>query len=224
MFLKVFTDLVLVLILIGGSYYGYKRGLIRLLARPLRPYLSLLVAFNYCRPLGSFAITPIIENPISELIKKYLYERFAVTYLKEGTEEIPTALRLALTGLGAELLGEAHTLEDALEIIRLTLSDMLVDLLSTVIAFLLIYIITKLAISLLVNLIDSLADKCLLGAVNRFLGIVVSFALSFIAARLVAFGIYHLINAEVINAPSFDGGPLFRFFISFSPLGLLLSF
>lgn len=224
MFLKVFTDLILVFILIGGSYYGYKRGLIMLLARPLRPYLSLLVAFNYCRPLGSFAITPIIEKPITELIRKYLYDRFIGASLEEGIEEIPTVLRLALTGLGVGIKGEAHTLEDAMEIILLTLSDMLVDLLSTVIAFLLIFIITKLAISLLVNLIDLLADKSLLGAVNRFLGIVVSFALSLIAARLVAVGIYHLMDAKVIDASSFNGGPLFRFFISFSPLGLLLGF
>lgn len=62
MFLTVFVEVILLSILIGGSYYGYCKGFFCLAVKPARAVLRIGAAFCFCVPLGDAIITPIISE------------------------------------------------------------------------------------------------------------------------------------------------------------------
>ena len=62
MFLTVFVEVILLAILIGGSYYGYNKGFFSLAIKPARTVLRIGVAFCFCVPLGDAVFLPIIAD------------------------------------------------------------------------------------------------------------------------------------------------------------------
>ena len=62
MFLNIVLDVILVAILIGGSGYGYNKGLFKMTAGPVRLFLCIVVSLTYCSAVGSNFIAPILQN------------------------------------------------------------------------------------------------------------------------------------------------------------------
>nr|MBE6545484.1 hypothetical protein [Oscillospiraceae bacterium] len=60
MFLTVFFEVILLAILIGGSYYGYNKGFFVLAIRPAKAVLRVGAAFCFCVPLGEAVILPLV--------------------------------------------------------------------------------------------------------------------------------------------------------------------
>ena len=63
MLLNVLFEILLLAILIGGSYYGIKMGFIKIAAKPIKFIFALAVAFSLCKAVGTYIIAPINSCP-----------------------------------------------------------------------------------------------------------------------------------------------------------------
>ena len=92
----------------------------------------------------------------------------------------------------------------------------------------LLFLLSKLLISVGITVVNTFVSAGALGKVNKAMGFVLAGCLAFLAAWAVTgvvdfffhLGIFN--NSELIR--NFEGGLLYRMFISFSPIELLLSF
>ena len=66
MFLNIFLEVILLTIIVGGSYYGYSKGFFKIAARPARILLCLALSFTFSRVVGSIYIAPVISSRINE--------------------------------------------------------------------------------------------------------------------------------------------------------------
>ena len=62
MFLNIFFDVILVTILIGGSSYGYNKGLFKMTIGPARLILCVALSLTYCGVVGSYIVIPIAQE------------------------------------------------------------------------------------------------------------------------------------------------------------------
>ena len=228
MFLNLLIDLILVLILVIGSYYGYTRGLFRMLARPMRFALCLAVAFWLCRPIGEAIISPLIEVPIESYISDFVYDKLLGLDPEQAIDEIPTLLKISAAAFNIGLDPTAETIGDATEKIIASLSLSLVKLISTAIAFLGLLLLSRLVSKLLVELLDYVVNFGLLGSINRILGVLLSCVFGFLIAWLIVGGLDFLFHSSLFAGASevenFEGGPIYTLFLRFSLIRLLFSF
>ena len=228
MFLNVLLDVILILILVGGSYYGYTRGLFRILARPMRFILCLLLSLSLCRVVGEAIIAPLIEAPITNYISEFMLERCVGLSSGAAVEKIPTLMRVAAAAFNVTLDTTAETVGEAVEGIVLSVATPLVSMIATAASFLLLLVISRIAFKFIVDIADGIFNFGIIGSINRFFGVVLSCAFAFFAAWLFAAFTDFLFRTALFDGSEllrdFEGGPIFRFFMSFSPIRLLLSF
>ena len=62
MFLNIFLDIVLVAILIGGSSYGYSKGLFKMTVGPAKMIVSIVLSLNYCGVIGRIIVEPALQE------------------------------------------------------------------------------------------------------------------------------------------------------------------
>ena len=65
-------DLILAVILLIGMIVGYKRGFIASISVPIRRILSLLIAFGFAASFGEAVITPLLSEPITNIVADVL--------------------------------------------------------------------------------------------------------------------------------------------------------
>ena len=73
MFLNILLDIVLIFILIGGSHYGYNKGLFKLALAPSKILLSLFISFSFSGIVGEDIIAPFIISRINISHLDYVY-------------------------------------------------------------------------------------------------------------------------------------------------------
>lgn len=66
MFLNIFLEVILITILVGGSYYGYNKGFFKMAAGPVRLLLCVAVSFAFSRTVGDYFVAPIIRSHMDE--------------------------------------------------------------------------------------------------------------------------------------------------------------
>ncbi len=229
MFLKIFFEVVLIGLLVGGSYYGIKMGFFNIAAKPIKFVLGLLFAFSLCNVVGTYIIAPMIQAPITNYIKEFMYDNCANLSPDNVVEEMPTLLKMAGAAFNVQIADMSGSTTDAvLDNIILNLTSPAVILISIGIAFILLFLLSKLLFSGGILLINSVFDIGILGKINRTMGFILAGLLAFLAAWALV-GIvdffFHLSifdGVEVIR--SFRGGWIYRLFNSLSPIELLLSF
>ena len=97
-----------------------------------------------------------------------------------------------------------------------------------VISFVVLLIIANIGLAIALSVIKSLFKSGVLGAFNRFLGVVFGVSFFFIIAWALAVLIEFLVNLpsameyEIIR--SFNGGMVYNFLNEYNPIELLLSF
>lgn len=228
MFLNVIFDLVLILILVLGSYYGYSRGLFRMLARPVRLLFCFVFAFSLCRITGEMFIVPIINTPITNYIRDFIHHQCLGLDPNQVLNNIPTLIKISAAVFDIEIDTAAEKVSDLTERIVFSLSAPTVKIISIAIAFIALFVMARLISKLLIELVDSVVNLGLVGSLNRSLGVVFSCVFAFALAWLFATGTDFLLHSSlfynVTYIKAFDGGPIYRFFISFSIVRLLFSF
>lgn len=229
MALNVIIDLVLCAIIVLGAIVGVVRGFIRIAAKPVKFIAAIVIAFSLCNPVAEKIVSPIIDSSVTNYISDFLDERVDELTPENVDEELPTILKVAasLFDIDIEAKIEEGTGEAVDDIVS-TLASPVVRIISIGIAFIGLYFLSKLALALALFLIDLVFKNGLFGTLNKILGFIFSTVISIAAAWAVAVLISFVFNLpafasnEAIN--EFTGGFFFRFFNTYNPVELLLSF
>ena len=113
MALTIILEILLIAVLVGGSYYGIATGFFKLATKPLKLIAALLFAYALCGVVGKFVIAPIIQSPITNYVKDFMYEHCDSLEPGEVVEEIPTLLKMA--GAAFNVTAKKQSIMDKLE-------------------------------------------------------------------------------------------------------------
>lgn len=228
MLLDLLVELVLIAVLLGGSYLGYVKGLFRLVAGPIRILGGLLLSAGLSIPIGEQVIAPIIRIPITNYIFEALYDRINLNAPSSAAEDLPTLIKIASAVFGYDVDYDSDSSADVITAIAESVALPMARLLSILISFVILLAMSGLIIRLLMRFICFLADFCLVSWFDRALGVVLSGAMSFIVAWVTVCAFDFLIHMPIFYdmnlVKDFSGGPLYDFFVGFNPIRLLLSF
>lgn len=228
--MKIVLEIILIAFLLFELVWGYKRGFIKALAKPVRFFASIVTAVWLAKPLSSKFIQPIIEklvkNPLTNQIEDYLNTNCPTIGPENAHDELPTLLKLAASYENIDITKFSST--DFIPVIVDKLVSPVIVLISVVITFILTYFLAKLLYTFVIACLSSTLNKGVIGLPNRILGSVfcLLFAIVIAWAFVMIFGL--IINSNVFSdaawAQGFEGGPVYRFFSKNSPLDILLSF
>ena len=230
MFANVLFDIIIVAILAVGAIVGIKNGFIDTIARPVKFVAALALAFSLAASIGNAIVEPIIGPAISHKLTDILVEKYSEITAATANESLPTLIKFAASLCGVDVAGVASGADgiSAIEAISQAVTAPVVDIMSTIFGFIIVYFASKIILNVIMLLINSMVDGGLIGAVNKTLGCVVTLFLAFIVVwALTSFSEFILNIPAVASADwvqGFSGGPIYKFFRSFTPLDLLLSF
>ncbi len=232
MLLNIILNILLVGFIIGGVYFGCRRGFIGIAARPIKVFAAIAITVACCGSVGEALVKPVIDAPITNYVSDYLYENCGG--LDDGSvgDELPTLLKMAAGISGIDVEQVASDAKDGgravIDALADVLTDPVINMISVVIAFVLIYIASKIALGLLLRLINHSLRRGVLGWVNKTVGSLFGLLLSIIicwgAVALLEFVFHSPLFAENSTFSEFDGVFLYGFFKDFNPIELLLSF
>ena len=224
------VDIVLVLILLFGFFFGIKRGFVKTVAKPIKIIAAFAIAFLLAAPVGEIFVSPIVSEPITNKLTGILTERTAGLAASEISDGVPTLLKFAagLCGVSVEEVATGNTTDEIVLSLTEALVSPVIQIVSSIVAFVLLYIASRILLRLLLSIVDSIVDGGAVGAINKLLGCVFGVTFAFAAAwALVAvfdFVVYVPAVQDMDWVSEFNGGYVYNFFKSVSPLDLLLSF
>ena len=70
--LSLVVELVLLLILCLGVYFGARRGFVRIATGPIKLLLSVIAAYNLCDVVAGLCLVPAMQIPITNILVRYL--------------------------------------------------------------------------------------------------------------------------------------------------------
>ena len=228
MFLGFFLEVVLICILAGVSYYGYRRGLFRIIVSPLRRIISFLLAFSFSDYVARAFVCPLIRTPVKSYLTEILLERTNETDLYIPTSNLPPIVKIVASLCTESLEAIGSAAEISIERILEGVSEPLLLLISRLIAFILLYLLFMILIRLGVSLLDSIFCIGVIERINRSLGLMLSFVLALFCAWAFASLADYLFRLDLFSESDLAGelrlGPLYTFFREFSPIRLILTF
>ena len=226
---KLLLELILLGILGLGVYFGLKNGFVSIMARPVKLFAAIMLAIAICSGVARVVIVPIIDAPITNYISSFLYDNCSAITPETTADEVPTLLKISAAVFNIDLYAVALKAEgNVIEAIVSNLADPAIYVISVVISFVLCYIIGRVLFSILLFLIDVFVKGGLLGRVNRTLGVIFGIGVAFIGAWAFTGAVEFILNTQIFAGSDLsmasNGGMLYRFFNSFSPIELLLRF
>ncbi len=229
MVLTIIIDILLLGMIGFGIFWGIKNGFISAIAKPVKFFASLLFAILLSSVAATAIIEPMIEVPLTGQISDYLVEKCDDITPDNAKDKVPTVLKFAAGVVNVDLEEiEGGTTEEYITALVETLAHPVVHLFATIIAFILLYFIFKLIFSLLLWLTNLMFKKGVVGVVNKIFGAVATTAFAMVVAWGFVSVFDYFINLSFIAenswAMNFNGGFLYDFFKSVSPIDLLLSF
>ena len=229
MLFKILVDVILVLVIIVGAIFGFKRGFFLTVTKPVKWFLAFLLAFALAGPVADSVIQPIIEEPVTNQLTEYLEEKCEGITPENADKKLPTLLKLAAGAFDIDVNkigedGEGSFISAIVDELALPA----VHLVSVILSFFLTYILAKIALSISISLLNHVFEVGVLDTFNKALGLVFGAAFAFVAAWLLVVVFGYVISIPAVAktefASSFEGGLIYNFFKKMSPLDLLLSF
>ena len=229
MILNIVVDIVLVAIVLIGAIVGIKKGFVRMAAKPVKFVAAIALAFAICSGVAETFITPLIEEPITNYVSEFLYENCSNLTADNAAEELPTLLKISAAIFNINVTDVAEGAGNAvIDAIVDNFTAPVINVISVIISFVVVYLLASLVFSIVLAIINAIFSNGVLGVLNKILGFIFTGAVAFIAswalAVLFAFVIHlpMLEGVELLN--EFDGGFIYNFFNTYSPIELLLSF
>ena len=227
MLTDIIFDIVLVLLLLLGIFIGAKRGFIGTIAKPVRLALSVFLSFNLCEAVGEKIVKPIISVPITSQIAEIINEKYSeITAATSGN--LPTIIKLAAGLAGIDLAELGVEGENYVEALISMITDPIVSIAATILAFVGLFIILMLTLRLALWIINMMIDNGFVGVANRIVGSIFTFSFALVIVWAIASVTEFVFNIPVVRemqwVQDFNGGFIYRFFKGLSPLELLLSF
>ena len=222
-------DLILLCILAGGSYAGIKFGFIKIAAKPIKTVASLSFALLLCKGVGTAVISPIIQAPVTNYIKDFMYTNCANLTPDNVSDEIPTLLKMAGAAFNVNMNAASSVSTDKLlDSLVFNLTSPTVNFIGVIIAFVILLLIGRLLISLGVYLVNSYCQSGVIAKVNKVMGFVLAGLLSLLFVWAFVSVLEFFLHLPMFDnsaaVQGFTGGFIYRMFVSLSPLELLLSF
>ena len=227
---NIIFDVLLVGILLAGAIIGYKNGFLDTVARPVKFIAALALAFSLASTVGEFLVEPIIGPAISHKLSDILVEKYSEITAANANESLPTLIKFAASMCGVNVENIASSAEgvSAIEAIVEAVTAPVVEIMGVIFGFVIAYFASKIFLNLAMSVINTMISGGIIGSVNKALGCVLTLFLAFVVVWGITSFSEFIFNIPVIAstdwAESFSGGPVYRFFRSFTPLDLLLSF
>ncbi len=223
------VDIILVGIVLLGVYVGYKYGFVKIAAKPLKIVLVLFTAFRFSASFAKAVVAPLISPSVTKYVSSVLTERVGALTAENAADKLPTVLKISAAIFGIDIneisASETGSLADRIAE-ELTLP--LINLISVIISFVVLYILARITLALVILLFNSLVSRGPVGVLNRWLGVLLSTAFFFVIAwaAAVVFDVVVAMPAFADNSAlaGFEGGAVYKFFNTYNPLELLLSF
>ena len=227
--MNIIIDIILCAIVALGVYIGFRCGLLKIAAKPVKFFAVLAFAIGFAKRFAKTVVAPFIGPSVTGYVSSFLRDNSAEITAENVSEKLPTVLKISAAVFNIDVNEIASTATDSVvERIIEKLTAPLISLVAVVISFLLLYVLGKLLFALLVSLLNGIASHGVLGILNKTLGVVFSTAL-FI---LIAWGVA-VVMELVFSMPAFsenpaisgfEGGIVYKFFNTYNPIELILSF
>lgn len=230
MAVNVIFDIILVGILVAGAILGYKNGFIDTVAKPVKFVLAIALALSLAGTVGQYVVEPIIGPAISHKLSDILVEKYSEITAANANESLPTLIKFAASMCGVNIEGVASTADgvSVIEAVVNAVTAPVVDIMGTIFGFVIVYFASKILLNVVMIFVNSAVSRGIVGALNRTLGCVLTLFLAFVVVWAVTSVSEFILNIPIIASAqwveNFTGGPVYRFFRSFTPLDLLLSF
>lgn len=229
MIANIIVDALLMIVILIGAILGWKRGFLKMIAKPVKAVAAFAVAVSCAGSFSASVTEPRIGQALLNRIGDYISTKCAEITAENAAEELPTIFKIAA---GIFNINIDETVADAGDQVARALVDALagpaVTLICQIFSGLILFVGCSLLFSLMVFLIGLFVERGVVGVVNRILGVIFSVAFFFIAEWLLVmvFGIVRNTDllAGVAWLQGFEGGPFFGFFEKFDLVELLLSF
>jgi uncharacterized membrane protein required for colicin V production len=227
---NVIFDIILVGILVAGAILGYKNGFIDTVAKPVKFVLAIALALSLAGKVGQYVVEPIIGPAISHKLSDILVEKYSEVTAANANESLPTLIKFAASMCGVNIEGVASTADgvSVIEAVVNAVTAPVVDIMGTIFGFVIVYFASKILLNVVMIFVNSAVSRGIVGALNRTLGCVLTLFLAFVVVWAVTSVSEFILNIPIIASAqwveNFTGGPVYRFFRSFTPLDLLLSF
>lgn len=227
MLVNIVLDIILVAILVIGAIWGIKKGFIGAIAKPVKLTLALVMSYTTCRGLSEKIVMPLISHPISSQIAEILKSKYSdITSVSSG--DLPTLVKLAAIIGGIDLNNIEADGAEYIDLVIARITEPAVSVISLMISFVLLFIVLMVIFSVLIYIIDRMIDNGVAGAMNKIAGCLFTLVFAFGIVWCIASSIEFIFSvpalAETEAIKEFTGGFIYRFFKSFSPVDLLLSF
>ena len=227
--LDVVIEILLCAIIVLGFIIGMKRGFINLAAKPLKTIAAVVVAFCYCSVIASSVVTPWIEAPIASYIKDFMYENCASLTSENVNEELPTLIKIAAATFGidiSEVAGNATV--SVIDAVVENLTAPVVSIISNIISFVGLFIVSVIIFGIVLWLLNVIFSRGIFGLFNKLIGTIFGTAFSVLAAWGIAVIIEIVFRSPIFAEneliAAFEGGYVYKFFNTYNPIELLLSF
>lgn len=227
--LEIIIDVILCALIVFGVVFGVKKGFINLAARPVKAVAAIVIAFSCCSALATSVVTPMIDAPITNYVKDFLYDNCSSLTAENINEELPTLIKIAAAVFGinvTDVAGNATT--SVVDAVVENLTGPVINVISIIIAFVALYIFSKIVLNIAFWLIDLIFKRGVFGALNRILGLVFGAAVSILASWALAAILSVIFHLPIFEGneliANFEGGFVYKFFNTYNPIELLLSF
>ena len=217
---NIILDLVLVLLIAFGFYFGWKRGFLRIVLKTFAGLFSAVIAASFFGSLAAVLKEKYVYTFVHGKLTEALGDLTSGASAESIAEAIPSGLRdtAALVGIDLGAMAETATKEGQNAILTFVedASHSVSQMIASAAAFILIFLGAFLVLRVLSTPINAIVMRIpVLGHINRFLGLLFGAAtaliLSWLFVLLVGFldGALSLSFLEVND--SWIGGLFYRF-------------
>ena len=204
-------------------------GFVNIAAKPIKVVASFFFAYALCSVIGKGLIAPMIQAPVTNYIKSFMYENCANLNPDNVMEEVPTLIKMAgAISKDGVAISAGQTTDEIIDTVITRYTSPFAELVSVIFAFVILFFVAKLLIMLGIHLVNTFCSGGVLSKINKIMGFVLAGFLSILAAwafvSVTDFFLHLPIFDGSVAVREFNGGLLYRLFNSLSPLELLLSF
>ena len=230
MFVNLIFDAILVGILVVGAIIGIKNGFIDTVARPFKFVAAIGLAFSLAASIGSGVVEPIIGPAISNKLSDILVTKYAEITAETANESLPTLIKFAASMCDIDISSVASGAAgvSAIEAIVNSVTAPVVSIMSTIFGFVIVYLVAKIFLNFIMIFVNALVSRGVIDLVNKALGCVFTLFLAFVVVWALTSVSEFVLNLPALESVTwiegFTGGFIYKFFKSFTPLDLLLSF
>ena len=226
MVINIVVDLIILAIFVLFVSIGIRKGFLATVAKPIKLVASIGGALALCRAVSDKFIYSAVSSSMTDRMTAILSEKYSHLTPNDASE-LPTLIRMAAGVVGVDLSSISPT-DSYISAVISAVTDPFIGIVCVIISFFVTFIFMMLALSFVLWGVNKIVDNGVVGIANRVLGCIFTSLLGFVEVWLIAglvsiiFGFPSL--ADKAWVADFDGGFVYNFLRSVSPIDLLLSF